>query len=260
MRENNAPCRFSLIGIMKTFLSLPFLLIYGQLLALFCWRKGYIKMAQSLLIAMMLGLYLLCTPLMTTVLLTLLGKFPPITNGALLKEQGYQAIVVLSGGFYRGEEMHNQWQAGGYSLTRLRYAAHLARESQLPIIISGVEAPAMANTLIQDFGINAQWLEAKSKNTDENARFSRDVLRQQGIKKFVLVTDVWHMGRSQLAFAQYNLYPLAAPTDFPMGFYQKQPSLLQPKADLFLMNIFGVSECLGHIKYRVKYLFAKSNP
>lgn len=240
---------------MKTFLSLPFLLIYGQLFALLCWRKGYIKMAQSLLIAMMLGLYLLCTPLMTTLLLTLLGKFPPVTNGTVLKEQGYQAIVVLSGGFYRGEEMHNQWQAGGYSLTRLRYAAHLARESQLPILISGVEAPAMANTLIQDFGIDAQWLEAKSQDTDENARFSRDVLTKHHIKKFVLVTDVWHMGRSTLAFAHYNLHPLAAPTDFPMGFFPQRPHLLAPKASLFMMNMYGVSECLGHIKYRVSYFF-----
>lgn len=212
-------------------------------------------MAQSLLIAMMLGLYLLCTPLMTTLLLTLLGKFPPVTNGALLKEQGYQAIVVLGGGFYQGEEMHNAWQAGGNSLSRLRYAAHLARESQLPILISGIEAPAMASTLIQDFGIDAQWLEIKSQDTDQNARFSRDLLAKNGIKKFVLVTDVWHMGRGKLAFAHYNLHPLAAPTDFPMSFYQHKPSLLTPKATLFMMNMYGVSECLGHIKYRVSYLF-----
>ena len=240
---------------MKTFFSLPFLLIYGQLFALFCWRKGYIKMAQSLLIAMMLGLYLLCTPLMTTILLTLLGKFPPITHGTLLKEQGYQAIVVLSGGWYRSEEMHNQWQAGGYSLTRLRYAAHLARESQLPILISGVEAPAMANTLIQDFGIDAKWLEAKSQDTDENAHFSHDVLAKNGIKKFVLVTDVWHMGRSMLAFAHYGLHPLAAPTDFPMGFFLSRPYLLEPKAGLLQVNMFGLSECLGQIQYRLMYLF-----
>ncbi len=240
---------------MKTFFSLPFLLIYGQLFALFCWRKGYIKMAQSLLIAMMLGLYLLCTPLMTTLLLTLLGKFPPVTNGTVLKEQGYQAIVVLGGGFYQGEEMHNAWQAGGNSLSRIRYAAHLARESQLPVLVTGFEAPAMASTLIQDFGIDAQWQEVKSQDTDENARFSRELLKKQGIEKVVLVTDVWHMGRGKLAFEHYGFKALAAPTDFPMGFYKNKPSLLMPKAALFMMNMYGVSECLGHIKYRVSYLF-----
>lgn len=213
-------------------------------------------MAQSLLIAMMLGLYLLCTPLMTTVLLTLLGKFPPVTNGTVLKEQGYQAIVVLGGGFYQGEEMHNAWQAGGYSLSRLRYAAHLARESQLPIVVTGFEAPAMASTLIQDFGVDAQWQEVKSQDTDENARFSRELLKKHGIEKVVLVTDVWHMGRGKLAFEHYGFKVLAAPTDFPMGFYKNKPSLLAPKAALFMMNMYGVSECLGHIQYRVRYLFS----
>lgn len=245
---------------MKTFLSLPFLLIYGQLLVLFCWRKGYFKMAQVMLIGMMLSLYLLCTPLMTQFLLAILGKYPPVINATQLKEQGYQAIVVLGGGFYQGEEMHNTWQAGGYSLSRLRYAAHLARESQLPILITGFEASAMASTLIQDFGIDAKWQEKMSQDTDENARFSRDMLKKEGINNIVLVTDAWHMGRGKLAFDHYGFSALAAPTDFPMGFYQNQPNLLQPKAGLFLMNIFGVSECLGHIKYRVKYLFAKSNP
>ena len=140
-------------------------------------------------------------------------------------------------------------------MTRLRYAAHLARESQLPILISGVEAPAMANTLIQDFGIDAKWLEAKSQDTDENAHFSHDVLAKNGIRKFVLVTDVWHMGRSMLAFAHYGLHPLAAPTDFPMGFFLSRPYLLEPKAGLLQVNMFGLSECLGQIQYRLMYLF-----
>jgi len=93
------------------------------------------------------------------------------------------------------------------------------------------------------------------QDTDENARFSRDVLAKNGIKKFVLVTDVWHMGRSTLAFAHYGLHPLAAPTDFPMGFFLNSPHLLEPKAGLLQVNMFGLSECLGQIQYRVMYLF-----
>ncbi len=214
-------------------------------------------MAQVLLISMMLGLYLLCTPLMTHILLAILGKYPPVINATQLKAQGYQAIVVLGGGFYQGEEMHNTWQAGGHSLSRLRYAAHLARESQLPVLLTGFEAPAMASTFIQDFGIDAKWTEKMSHDTNENARFSQDLLQKEGVNKIVLVTDAWHMGRGKLAFDHYGFQALAAPTDFPMGFFQHPPRLLKPKASIFLMNIFGVSECLAHIKYRVNYLFAK---
>lgn len=204
---------------------------------------------------LIIGLYLLCTPLMTNVLLAIVGKYPPVVHPEQLNAQGYQAIVVLGGGFYRGEEMHNDWQAGGASLSRLRYAAYVARVTQLPVLISGFEAPAMASTLIQDFGIYAKWQEPHSQNTDQNASLTAAMLLPQGIKKVVLVTDAWHMGRGKLAFEHYGFEALAAATDFPLSFYAKEPALLQPKAALFLMNVYGVSECLGHVQYRLRYLF-----
>lgn len=238
---------------MKILFSFPFLLIYLLIIIFICWWRGYKRMGLTVIAGMALGLYLLCTPWMTRVLLQILGEYPPLTQPERLRDQGYQAIIVLGGGFYRGQEMNNQPQAGGYSLTRLRYAAHLARTTQLPVVLSGFEAQAMASTLIQDFGIEATWLEANSRDTDENARFSSVLLQKHHITKAVLVTDVWHMGRAMLAFDHYKVQALPAPTDFPMGFFTQPPALLMPRATLFPMNLFGLSECLGQIKYRLQY-------
>lgn len=241
---------------MKILFSFPFLLIYLLIVVSVCWWYGYKRTGLTLIAGIIVSLYLVCTPLMTRTLLQLLGEYPPLLQADRLTDQGYQAIVVLSGGFYQGLEMNSQPQAGGYSLTRLRYAAHLARTSQLPILISGVEAPAMASTLIQDFGLEARWQESLSEDTDQNARFTAEMLGKLGLKKIVLVTDVWHMGRSQMAFAHYGVHALAAPTDFPSGFFKEQPGLFAPRAILFPMNLFGLSECLGQIKYRVQYWWA----
>ena len=79
------------------------------------------------------------------------------------------------------------------------------------------------------------------------------MLFRSGIDKIVLVTDVWHMGRSQLAFRHYGLTALAAPTDFPTGFFREPPPWWQPSIMLLPMNMFGLSECFGQIKYRLRY-------
>ncbi len=238
---------------MKTFFSLPFLLIYLLLIVLICWRRGYKRTGQGVIWGVIIGLYLFCTPLMSKVLLKIVGDYAPLTHAERVKEEGYQAIVVFGGGFYQGQEMHNDWQAGGYSLSRVRYAAHLAKASHLPILLSGFEAPAMAYTLSKDLATPVKWQELHSTTTDENARFSAEVLAQQGITRVVLVSDAWHMGRAKLAFERYGVLVLPAPTDFPMGFFEQKPALLQPKAALFLMNVFGLSECFGQVKYRVMY-------
>ncbi|PTQ90410.1 YdcF family protein [Agitococcus lubricus] len=237
---------------MKTFFSFPFLLMYSLLVMGLCWHYDYKKTAYGMLLSLILGIYLLCTPLMTRMLQAVTGTYPPLNILSIPSQ--YQALVILGGGIYRGDELNQQVQAGGYSLSRLRYGAHLARATQLPVLLSGVEAPALNNTLIQDFGVMTRWQEDKSRNTDENARFSAALLHNMGIKDIILVTDSWHMGRAKLAFEHYGFKVLPAPTDFPMGFFDRTPAILQPKAALFMMNLFGLSECLGQIKYRLQYL------
>lgn len=88
-----------------------------------------------------------------------------------------QAIVVLGGGLGRDRQRKiivNQF-------TRLRLAQAIVQHqvTGLPILLSGVEAPYMQEWLLEQ-GITAKWLENRSMNTCENARFTALMLQKQG--------------------------------------------------------------------------------
>lgn len=136
---------------------------------------------------------------------------------------GAQAIVVLGGGLnrraleYGGESVHER------TLVRLRYGAHLARQLDLPVLVSGgqppraliSEADAMANVLENEFGIAVRWREDQSFDTAENAEYSARILRATGIRRILLVTQAFHMPRARRLFAQAGLEVVPAPTEIP---------------------------------------------
>lgn len=104
------------------------------------------------------------------------------------------AVVVLG----RGESL---------SPSRVEVAAKLWEEKRAPIIFtSGIwDAPRMVQQL-HSRGIPDQDLsgEGCSRTTYENAKFTADVLKPQGIKRILLVTDAPHMLRSQLTFQNFG--------------------------------------------------------
>lgn len=75
------------------------------------------------------------------------------------------------------------------------------------------EARAMARAA-QSLGVplKAFFLEEKSVNTDENARYSSEILRKRGINRVLLVTDSIHMFRAKESFQHYGIFADPAPT------------------------------------------------
>jgi uncharacterized SAM-binding protein YcdF (DUF218 family) len=125
------------------------------------------------------------------------------------EKAGAQAIVVLAAG-----QMENAPEYGGraipdyIALARLRYGAHLHRRTGLPVLVSGgngeadvdldpakreyAKADAMAVAMTQDFGVPVKWIEPRSRDTLENANYSAAMLRADGVKRILLVTDAMH--------------------------------------------------------------------
>ena len=60
----------------------------------------------------------------------------------------------------------------------------------------------------------AVWLETKSRNTYENAIYSRPLLEAQGIDTILLVTSAIHMPRSVALFEKQGFTVIPLPTDF----------------------------------------------
>lgn len=145
---------------------------------------------------------------------------PPLTMPAA-RASGAGAIVVLGGGRRFAPEYGGE-TASDAGIARLRLGARLARETQLPLLVTGgrpdggrtSEADVMAEALQQDFGVAARWREGESINTIENARFSARILAGSGIRRVILVTDAWHMPRSVERFRAAGLEVVPAPTGF----------------------------------------------
>ena len=133
-----------------------------------------------------------------------------------------QAIVVLGGGTYFSAPEYGGDTVKALVLARLRYAAHLHRALDKPVLASGgapegnpvPEARLMTEVLQQDFRIMVRWTEQGSHNTFENALMSASLLQPAGIQRIYLVTHAWHMRRARLAFEHTGFKVIPAPTGY----------------------------------------------
>ncbi|MBK7301230.1 MAG: hypothetical protein IPI79_13420 [Moraxellaceae bacterium] len=106
-----------------------------------------IRLAKMLTLSIALSLYLMCTPLMMQLIFAVIGRYPPLSLQQIQQQHTAQAIVILGGGLYIGQEYANQSRAGFASLARLHYGAYVAKATDLPIVLSGIEAKAMLSSL-----------------------------------------------------------------------------------------------------------------
>ena len=106
----------------------------------------------------------------------------------------------------------------------------------------------MADALRTDFGIDPRWVESDSKNTAENARFSRSILQPLGINRILLVTHAWHMPRAAATFekAGFTVFPASTMSNANRPF---QVLDLLPSAGGLLQSRTALHEWLGLLWY-----------
>jgi uncharacterized SAM-binding protein YcdF (DUF218 family) len=181
---------------------------------------------------------------------------------------GAQAIVVLAAGDLRRAPEYGGRDIPDYiALARLRYAAHLQRTTGLPLLVSGgngrtgpdvapsqrieAKAVAMADALREDFGVPVRWIEPDSRDTAENAAFSAALLRKDGIRRVLLVTDAMHMPRAHAVFDRAGLDVVDAPTMF-FGRQVLSPGAWVPSAEGLRRSWYAIYEWTGIIWYRLR--------
>ena len=133
------------------------------------------------------------------------------------------AIVVLGGGLTLDK---NQKDIIVNRYTQLRLETTLALEKQvnLPIVLSGVEAPYMQKWLAER-GVEAKLLENRSMNTCENTRFSSLLLQKKGgAPTVLLITDRYHMPRTRRLFALNGIETIPVEAPMPTQLTSWQPS------------------------------------
>jgi uncharacterized SAM-binding protein YcdF (DUF218 family) len=209
------------------------------------------------------GLLILALPAVGQSLLGSLERLAE-TRAASVAGSAQPAAIVVLGAELRltqpphpGEPMGVD--IGPLSLERVRAAAALHRRTELPILVSGGlasdESPAistvLARSLADDFGTPARWVETRSHDTWENARFSADILHAAGITQVYLVTHAWHMPRAVLAFQRAGLVVVPAPVRLdawpPLTWQQFMPS-----ASAWQVAYFGFHEWIGLAFYSLR--------
>lgn len=216
--QNLCPMNWLTIKLISSFLLPPLnFLILGILgLALLKARPAWGKKLLVLAIALM---WLFSMPITGNLLGMLLEKD---AAAAVVLPTSAQAIVVLGGGVYFGGPEFGAGTVRKDTLERLRYAAILHRRTRLPILVTGGDVEArgisegklMQRALEQDFQVPVQWVEDKSRDTIQNAAYSKKILDANGVKTILLVTHGWHMMRSRQLFEQAGFKVLPAGTGF----------------------------------------------
>jgi uncharacterized SAM-binding protein YcdF (DUF218 family) len=201
-------------------------------------------LARTCLILGLGSLWLLSTPLVSDAVRRLAEHYPPLD---LRSTAGAQAIVILGGGGQRGfAPEYGGPAAEPMLLERLAYGAYIAGKTSLPVLVTGyhIEAEAMHDTLLRNFGVGARWVDDQAYDTFENARNSVRLLKAGGVNRVVLVTSASHMWRSVHEFTAAGIEVVPAPSGM-LAPREVGASRYVPNPDALLRAHDAIYELLG---------------
>lgn len=188
----------------------PFLLLV--LLGAVCLRRrpwlGWLGVLSGCL-----GLWLMGTGAVGGALTARLEAQHPALGPAqfqALRQSSKTAIIVLGAGRIVFAPEYGDGDLRPTTHERLRYGLWLARKTGLPVGYSGglaygaepgpSEAEIAARLAEQIFQRPLRWTESRSRDTNENAIRTLELLAPQGVERIVVVTHGYHMPRAIAAF------------------------------------------------------------
>lgn len=175
-------------------LALTAVTLLPWMLPKFTWKRQLVRLGGALLVIYFIATFPLTIALANKGLVTFIPDDPGVKA---------DAIVILG----RGEK---------FRPARVAVAAKLWRSRRAPLIFaSGAGDGGEIESDLKKKGIpeSAIAKETCSRTTEENALFTASVLRRQGVKKILLVTDPPHMLRSLMTFSSlgFKVFPHSSP-------------------------------------------------
>lgn len=236
----------------------------GLLAAVVCWTLSRRRLFRLLAFPAIAWLWLWCTPFMTGIVGSSLER-----GYVLLKDDGSSrmreaaeypicdAIVDLGGGTGTMTNFSSSVMLNS-SADRVYFSAQLWKAGKAPIVISsGAGCSQSDGRFLLDLGVSPSAIVAEdcARNTEENAKYVGQMMRQKHGRRILLVTSAWHMKRSLLMFEKYaeGLEVIPAPCDFECcngggGF---DMTMLLPTFDVAGRNAVYFHEWLGIWGYRM---------
>lgn len=214
------------------------------------------RLGRALAWAGIAGLFVLSLPVVSHALLRVLDASTPFDPA---RAHGAQAIVILGGGVRRAPEFGGE-TLGRLTLERVRYGARVARQTALPVLVSGgvvygrtAEAVLMKRTLEEEFNVAVRWTEQRSRDTRSNAAGSAAMLRPAGVRRVLLVAHGFDMPRAAAEFLSAGLEVVPAPTHVAepkLAF--DHPLELLPNMSALHGSYYAIYELLGAVARGVR--------
>ncbi len=189
------------------------------------------------------------------------SRYPPIAAGALAQAD----VAIVLGGSLAPYRSAARLPELDDAIDRVWYAARLYKAGTVgAILITGGNLPwnrtvrpeaHLVADLLVELGVprSALILEDQSRNTFENAMFSKPIWDEAGYSSGYLVTSAAHMIRALAVFAKAG-YPLAAAaTDYQISLPLADSSLVfLPSHGGLDLTSRAVKEVLGLAIYRLR--------
>jgi uncharacterized SAM-binding protein YcdF (DUF218 family) len=205
-------------------------------------------------------LYVLSTQAVSNRLVRSLEE--PFANTYKADSPPYDAVVLLGGLVDSFPSASAHVPAYNDNVERLLVSFELLREGRAKQVIlssgdadgSGVnEADELSKQLVR-WGIAHEriLIEGKSRNTQENAAFTKELAHQKGIKRVVLVTSAFHMARARGCFNAAGMEADVLPADYKSFDPAQFGNGFQPRANFFHQSTWAIREWAGRAIYRVR--------
>ena len=236
------------------FLIQPLNWLIGLFIAGILLRKK--KYSQKILISSLAFMILLTNPLIIDIVLNQ-WEYDRVNYS----EQGEYQIGIVLGGFTKTTEFPRDRVHFQKGADRLLHAVDLYKLGKIKkILISGgtsriigekrKEAENILPFLIR-LGIPKKdiLIEKESRNTHENALFSKDILKNRP-GKYLLITSAFHMKRAKACFDKVGIATDAFPTDYyAQKFYWSAHNTIIPRPNAFHYWSILIKEWVGLVFY-----------
>lgn len=249
---------FYAVALVKTLLLPPGGILTGIIAAVLI-KKRYPQTGKAFCVAVALLGLLTTLPVVAALLATVTENASPIAPQQI-QNLDAEAIVILAGGKDHGRLEYGGVTVSAATLQRIRYGAVLHRQLKLPVAVSGGvvlgagegEASMMRDVLEQEYFITPTWVEDRSRNTAQNAFYTRQLMGQ---RKIILVTHALHMRRSVKIFEQagFVVVPAAVASSGPGEKITLSILDFLPSEKALVVTRDALHEWLGMIWYAIRY-------
>ena len=213
------------LGIML--LPVNFLIAVGVLGAILLATRWATLGRRLLVISAVLLAIAGFSPLGKLLLYPLEQRFPPWDSSRGAPPDG---IIVLGGAIDPDRSAAHARVAFARAADRIVAAAELARKyPNVPIVLSGGNASLISDdsakeadyavAVLEGLGIARERLtmERRSRNTQENAEFTKAIVKPKDGERWLLVTSAYHMPRSMGLFRKAGFAVEPYPVDWRLG-------------------------------------------